>query len=120
LRIGTLKENPPAFQLDAEEPGDYFRGMLENTARQNLLAIAAAYGRAEKLSLSQVSKRCYGNAGFLDKFRKGEQTVSLEKMDEMLRWFSVNWPAEVRVPFLPALFMRVRPGKIPVDAHVAG
>ena len=52
--------------------------MLEEICRSNLLELARVYARAMKLTLEQVSARCYGKRSFLNDFRRGEQSASLK------------------------------------------
>ena len=72
--------------------------------RANVLAIATAYREATGLSLATVSARFYGNAGFLSEFKAGRQTISVDKLDEMVRKFRAEWPENAEWPFLPAVF----------------
>lgn len=74
--------------------------MIEDTCRKNLLAIARAFAKAEKIRLTQVSRRVYGTSNFLAKFERGTISVSLEKYDKMLVWFMDRWPEDVRWPWL--------------------
>lgn len=81
--------------------------MFGETARKNLIAIATAYGKATNMTLSQISKRAYGNASFLDQFKRGKVSISLSKLDCMLKWFADHWPADAERPMLRVPFMRV-------------
>lgn len=79
--------------------------MIADTARKNLIAIASAYAKATGKTLSAVSKEAYGNSSFLAAFKAGQQSVSLDKLDGMLTWFSRRWPEDVDLPYLSAIFM---------------
>ena len=79
--------------------------MIAHTARQNLVKIADAYGKATGLSRSGVSKAFYGRGSFLDDFRKGRQSISLDKLDSILAEFERRWPPDAEWPFLPAIRM---------------
>lgn len=78
--------------------------------RSNVLAIAAAYRKATGLSLATVSARFYGNAGFLSEFKAGRQTVSIDKLDEMVAKFRREWPENGKWPELAAVLFE-RPGE---------
>jgi hypothetical protein len=81
--------------------------MFARTVRENLLAIARAYAAATGLSLSVVLRRAYGSGVFMGKI-KGGGNVSIDKVDEMLRWFRARWPREADWPFLPTIYMNRR------------
>ena len=85
--------------------------MFAGPVRKNLVAIARAYGEAEGVPLSTVSKRAYGNGSFLGQYAKGHGAISVEKVESMLAWFRANWPENADWPFLPAIFMDRRPQK---------
>lgn len=73
------------------------------TCRKNLVAIAGAYAKATRTSLEQVSKRFYGNRGFLRAFKAGERSVSIDKLDEMVAAFIETWPEGADWPQLRAV-----------------
>lgn len=72
--------------------------------RVNVLAIANAYREATGLSLATVSARFYGNAGFLSEFKAGRQTISVDKLDQMVGKFRAEWPSEAEWPDLGSIF----------------
>lgn len=76
---------------------------MENFCRDYLLAVATAYGKAEKLALSTVSRRFHGADHFLGAFERGEVTITLRKFDEMLASFSAAWPKGVKWPKAAAI-----------------
>lgn len=65
--------------------------MFAKAVRRNILAIAKAYGKAEGISLSTVSKRAYGNGTFLSEIQSGAN-VSVDKVDNILAFFREKWP----------------------------
>jgi hypothetical protein len=79
--------------------------MLAKTARKNLIQIADAYGKATKRSRANISKAFYGRSNFLDEFQRGKQTLSVDKLDEMILAFREQWPEGADWPFLPAIRM---------------
>ena len=84
----------------------------EELIRGNVLKIAAVYADATGLSLSQVSKRAYGNAEFLELSKNKGQSLSVKKLGAVLKWFRQNWPKTADWPFLPAITMQQKPPKI--------
>lgn len=85
--------------------------MLAQIARKNLRQIATAYGKAKGLPLSVVSKRLYGRSSFLDELHRGKQSITIDKLDEILRKLRRDWPNDADWPFLPAIFMDRRNGR---------
>ena len=85
--------------------------MFETTIREILAEIVKAYGRATRLTVPQISKRCYGNAVFLDDFFAQRQSMSVKKMSTVLEWFSDHWPEDARPPAPRIVKMGVAPRK---------
>jgi hypothetical protein len=81
--------------------------MFEKTVQENLASIVRAYAAATGLTTPQISKRCYGNAVFLDDFFADEQSMSVRKMDAVLRWFAEHWPAGADRPMPRPVMMRI-------------
>ena len=79
--------------------------MLAELLRKNLLEIARAYAKAQKLPLSAVSRKTYGNSNFLEEYAKAKITLSADKASEMLDWFRDHWPDNARWPILPVIQM---------------
>lgn len=73
--------------------------------RFNLLAVVAAYRKATGLSLATVSARFYGNAGFLSEYKAGRQTISVDKLEEMVAKFRQEWPQNAQWPYLSPIFL---------------
>ena len=82
---------------------------IASEIRANVLAIAAAYRKATGLSLATVSARFYGNAGFLAEFKAGRQTISIDKLEEMLAKFHTEWPQDADWPYLGAIMFERSP-----------
>lgn len=78
---------------------------VTKTVRKNLLAIVAEYRRATGASLSEVSKRFYGNATFMEQFKAGEHSISVGKLDTVVTKFREEWPPEAEWPVLRPIFM---------------
>lgn len=71
---------------------------MENFCRDYLLAVATAFGKAQKISLETVSRRFHGNVYFLSEFADGKISITLRKFDEMLASFAEVWPKGVAWP----------------------
>lgn len=85
--------------------------MIEQTCRDNLIKVSIAYGKAARsrgkpLNIRQVSKRFYGNDAFLDKFRRGDVSMSLKKFDEIIEAFRAQWPEGAKWPLLEVAVIR--------------
>ena len=82
--------------------------MFAETCRENLIAVAAAYARARKkpMTLAQVSRKFYGSSAFLDEFKRGEKSITIDKLDEMLAAFHAAWPENGNWPTLRAVVIR--------------
>lgn len=82
--------------------------MISPTIRSNVLAIVSAYRKATGSSDSEVSKRFYGNSSFLAKFRRGEHSISTDKVDALVTKFQKEWPEGTDFPMLRPAFMGKR------------
>jgi hypothetical protein len=78
---------------------------VSNQVRANLLSIVAVYRRATGKRLSAVSRRFYGNAAFLKEYSRGRQSISLDKLDNVLDNLRKEWPENAVWPFTGAIFM---------------
>lgn len=75
---------------------------IEKTLRQNLIAMAKAYARANRIKLATVSRRAHGDAPFFDSLvaeergktprRRRPYSFTARKYDEVMGWFAANWP----------------------------
>lgn len=85
--------------------------MIEQPLRDNLIALARAYAKARGNGLSSVSTQAAGDGRFFDALaertgarkandRRGSFTV--RKYDQLVEWFSANWPDGVEWPDLTA------------------
>lgn len=78
---------------------------VTTAVRKNLLAIVTAYRQATGKSLSEVSKKFYGNAKFFEQFKAGEHSISITKLDSVVAKFRAEWPEDAEWPYLNAIFM---------------
>lgn len=72
--------------------------MIENDLRQMLLSVASAYGSATDMALSSVSRRCRNDSGFFHRIADPTKSFTARTFDEVIQWFSENWPASVDWP----------------------
>jgi hypothetical protein len=78
------------------------------TVRDNLLALAETYAKGTGKSLSHVSKEFYGNSGFFEDLRAGTRSLSIDKLQEIVEHFQEEWPADLKIPPLRAVFMTIK------------
>jgi hypothetical protein len=83
---------------------------VAQACRDNLRVLVREFRRGTGLSLSQVSKKYYGNAGFLEAFLAGRQSMSLNKFDQVFEALVADWPAQAEWPPMRAVVPR-RPEK---------
>jgi hypothetical protein len=75
---------------------------------KNLFAILENYQKATGKTLSTCSREFYGKSSFFANLRKGEQSLSLQTLDELLNRIRKAWPPEADWPFLPTIRMNRR------------
>lgn len=83
--------------LAQSEFSDYNGGM-ENELRSNLLNCASAFAGAKEISLSTLGRLAAGDWRFFDNLTKDDKTFTARKYDEVLQWFSANWPENTDWP----------------------
>lgn len=74
--------------------------MLVETCRSNLLKLVAAYGRRTREPLPVISKRFYGNRAFLAGFKKGDKSITIDKLQATIDSFRAGWPEGLPWPEL--------------------
>jgi len=72
--------------------------MCQKPIIDNLLAIAAAYGRATGKSRTSISKEFYGRGDFLDDLENRARTISVSRLDKILDDFRAKWPSVATWP----------------------
>lgn len=87
---------------------------IEALCRADLDAIAKAYAGATNLALATVSRQFHGNQAFIAAFSRGEVTVTLSKLREIVERFAEAWPRGAK---WPAVSVLKRPRKIPVEGN---
>jgi hypothetical protein len=85
--------------------------MIAQIASDYLYQLAKAYAKEMGLPLTVVSRRTYGSSSFFAKLRRGEQTITLKKYDEIFRFFQREMPPDADWPCTRAIVMNRRNGK---------
>lgn len=79
--------------------------MIAKTCRDNLAALVRAYRAGTGASMSAVSKKFYGNGGFLPSYLAGAQSMSIEKYEAVVEKIKLNWPVNTAWPATRAIVM---------------
>ncbi|MBR0868910.1 hypothetical protein JQ633_00960 [Bradyrhizobium tropiciagri] len=66
---------------------------MENELRTNLLTCAALYAAKREIGLSTLGRLAAGDWRFFTNLPKDDKTFTARKYDEVLHWFSANWPS---------------------------
>jgi hypothetical protein len=69
-----------------------FSVIMENELRDNLLLCATAYSAASKRGLSTLGRLAAGDWRFFEHLNDDQRTFTARKYDEVIQWFSDNWP----------------------------
>lgn len=70
---------------------------METELRSNLMACASRYAEARSLSLSTIGRLVAKDGRFFDRLDDGS-TFTARKYDEVIAWFSAQWPEGVDWP----------------------
>ena len=70
---------------------------METELANQLIDLASTFGRARGLEESTVGRLCAKDGRFFSRIREGK-TFTIRKHDEVLQWFSSNWPEDTRWP----------------------
>jgi len=71
---------------------------MENELRLNLLLCAETYAKLRGIGLPTLGRISAGDWRFFDRLRDDEKTFTARKYDEVLGWFSDNWPTDAKWP----------------------
>lgn len=71
---------------------------MEDELRQNLLRCAEAYARAKGIGLPTLARQSAGDWRFFDRLSDDAKTFTARKYDEVISWFSANWPEGLEWP----------------------
>lgn len=86
------------FLLAKSEFSDYYLSAMENELRSNLLTCASVYTAERQIGFSTLGRLAAGDWRFFDNLSRDDKTFTARKYDEVLRWFSANWPEELAWP----------------------
>ncbi|RVO24776.1 hypothetical protein [Sinorhizobium meliloti] len=70
---------------------------METELANHLLTLSDRYCAAESLSESTVGRLCAADGRFFPRIREGK-TFTAKKYDEVVGWFSKNWPSGAEWP----------------------
>lgn len=70
---------------------------METELASHLLVLSARFGEARKLEETTVGRLCAADGRFFSRIRDGK-TFTAKKYDEVVGWFSANWPAAAEWP----------------------
>lgn len=71
---------------------------MENELRINLLSCAETFAKAKGIGLPTLARRAAGDWRFFDRLHADDKTFTIRKYDEVVQWFSDNWPANTDWP----------------------
>jgi hypothetical protein len=71
---------------------------MEKELIRNLLTVAEAYSAKREVSFSTLGRQAAGDWRFFDHLREGAKTFTARKYDQVMVWFSNNWPDSVAWP----------------------
>jgi hypothetical protein len=83
---------------------------METELRSNLMACASAYASARSVSIATIGRLAAGDWRFFDRLDDADKTFTARKYDDVVLWFSDNWPADAVWPsevVRPVLELRV-------------
>lgn len=86
--------------------------MIAKTCRENLGALVRAFRASTGMSMSAVSKKYYGNGGFLASYLAGRQSMSLEKYETVVNKIRADWPSDARWPVTRTIVLRAPDKKV--------
>lgn len=70
---------------------------MEQELKSHLERLGGAFAEARGLALSTVGRLVANDSRFFARLDDGK-TLTIRKFDEVLAWFSANWPAGVDWP----------------------
>lgn len=65
---------------------------MENELRRSLLDLAAIYSSARGIKISTLARLAAGDWRFFNHLLDEDRTFTARKYDDVVRWFSDNWP----------------------------
>lgn len=71
--------------------------VMEKELAKHLLSLGAAYGQAKGIKESTVGRLCASDGRFFARIRDSN-TFTAKKYDDVVGWFSENWPERAKWP----------------------
>jgi hypothetical protein len=71
---------------------------MEQELIRNLLTVAQAYSAKREVSLATLGRQAAGDWRFFDHLGDSTKTFTARKYDQVMRWFSDNWPEDLSWP----------------------
>jgi len=71
---------------------------MEDQLRRNLNRCAAAFRRERDIGSATLGRLAAGDWRFFDRLGEEGKTFTARKYDEIIQWFSDNWPANAVWP----------------------
>ncbi|MCA1381273.1 hypothetical protein [Bradyrhizobium sp. BRP23] len=68
------------------------RRRMEQELSRNLTAVAEAFRFVRPLTLPTLGRLAAGDWRFFDHLQDGSKTFTARKYDQVMDWFSENWP----------------------------
>lgn len=65
---------------------------MEQELAGHLVSAARGFGAARNIELTTVGRLAAGDWRFFTNLEDGSTTFRVRKYDEVMRWFSANWP----------------------------
>lgn len=71
---------------------------MEQELKSNLRRCAEIYAGVREISIPTLGRLAAGDWRFFERVEDDEKTFTARKYDEVIGWFSENWPDEVDWP----------------------
>lgn len=81
------------------------------------LLVAETYARAAGIELKTLSSRVFNDGKVLPELHERRRTISMERAETAMLWFSSNWPADLDWPAdVQRPVLHVTPASVPAPA----
>jgi hypothetical protein len=81
----------------AKWDASHYNAVMETQLANHLLVLSDGFCRARQLGESTVGRHCAADGRFFSRIREGK-TFTAKKYDEVVVWFSENWPTGCEWP----------------------
>lgn len=79
---------------------------MEDELRTILISTAQAYAAATCCGMTTVARRVKNNAAFFKRLSDPSTSFTARSFDEVMEWFSDNWPSDNQKPLELLQWMR--------------